>query len=68
MTSKGRSNIKLTQAVVTNPQVQKMSLIQSHTFSETSTRRSHQILNYADGTKKHKSPVIATEESDLAQN
>ena len=47
-----RSEFKFTHAVDTNPQVQKMSLVQSNTFSETSMRRLQQILNFLGEYKK----------------
>ena len=50
--SMGRNEFKFTHAVDTNPQVQKMSLVQSNTFSETSTRRLQQILNFLGEYKK----------------
>ena len=51
-TSKYRSTLKLTPAVVTNLQAQKMSLDQSYAFVETSTRRSQQIFSFLRAHKK----------------
>ena len=51
----GRSEFKFTDAVNINPQVQKMSLVQSNTVSETSTRCLQQILNLLGEYKKNTS-------------
>ena len=52
ITSMGWSEFKFTQAVGTNPQVEKMSLDRNYTFAETSTRRLQQILNFLGRYKK----------------
>ena len=51
----GRSEFTFTHAVDTNPQAQKMSLVCSCTFNETSTRRLQQILNFPGKHKKNTS-------------
>ena len=63
ITSRGRSEFNLTQAVVTNRQAQKMRLDWSYTFAETSTRRLQLILNFlGEYERKHKWLEFVTEE------
>ena len=49
-----RTENKLTQAVFSYPQAQKMVLVHSYTFCETSTRRLQQILSFLGKYKKTK--------------
>ena len=55
ITARGRSEFKLTQEDVTNPEAQKMSLVRSYTFATTSMSPLNQFLIFLGEYNKNTS-------------